>query len=54
MSLKALAEQTLARLRSGDVGRETTNETELKQVKQERGSCFTDASLCFMPMKQGL
>jgi hypothetical protein len=54
MSLKVIAEQTLARLRSGDVGRETTNETQLKQVKQERDSCFTDGSLCFMPMKQGL
>lgn len=52
MSLKAIAEEALARLRSGETGHETKKETEMKHVKQEPGSCFTGGSVCFMPMKQ--
>ena len=50
MSLKAIAEQELARLRSGEMGHETKKETELKQVKQPV-SCFIDAASRFMPVK---
>jgi hypothetical protein len=52
MSLKALAQQTLARL-AGEMEHETRNETEMKQVKQTPVSCFTDPHACFTPMKHG-
>lgn len=51
MSLKAIAEQELARLKAGEMGHETEEETRLKQLKQP-GSCFIDASSRFAPMKQ--
>ena len=50
MSLKAIAEQELARLRAGEMTHETEEETRLKQVKQPV-SCFIDASSRFTPMK---
>ncbi len=50
MSLKALASETLARLRAGEMGHETMNETQLKQVKQAE-PCFTDGSQRFTPVK---
>ena len=51
MSLKAIAEEALARLRSGETGHETKKETEMKQVKQGADPCFTGGSVCFMPVK---
>ena len=54
MSLKAIAEQELARLKAGEITHETKKETEMKHVKQEPHSCFTGGSVCFMPVKQGL
>ena len=51
MSLKAIAEETLARLRAGEVSCETKKESTLKQVKQEVGSCFINQPACFTPMK---
>lgn len=52
MSLKAIAEEALARLRSGETEHETKKETEMKHVKRDPDSCFTGGSVCFMPMKQ--
>ncbi len=51
MSLKAIAEETLARLRSGETCRETKKETEVKHVKQDAGSCFIERSVCFVSLK---
>lgn len=51
MSLKAIAEQELARLRAGEMAHETEEETRLKQMKRPV-SCFIDASSRFMPVKQ--
>ena len=50
MSLKAIAEQELARMKAGEVTHETERETELKQMKRPV-SCFIDASDRFMPLK---
>lgn len=50
MSLKAIAEQELARLRAGEMLHETERETELKQMKHH-DPCFIEASARFMPMK---
>lgn len=50
MSLKAIAEQELARLRAGEMTHETEEEIRLKQVKQPV-SCFIDASSRFTPLK---
>ncbi|MGI8705018.1 MAG: hypothetical protein ACR2JJ_04370 [Sphingomicrobium sp.] len=48
MSLKAIAEEALARLKSGETGHETKKETEMKHMKQDlrrktagKGACFT-------------
>ncbi len=51
MSLKAIAEETLARLRAGETVHETKKETELKQVKQA-DPCFIVGSAGFTPLKQ--
>ena len=53
MSLKAIAEEGLARLKAGETEHETERETRLKQVKQDN-SCFTGGSAGFTPMKHGL
>jgi hypothetical protein len=50
MSLKALAQKTLARL-AGEMEHETRKETEMKQVRQPPVSCFIDPPACFTPMK---
>ena len=50
MSLKAIAEQELARMKAGEMLHETERETQLKQMKRPV-SCFIDASDRFMPLK---
>jgi len=50
MSLKAIAEQELARLKAGEMTHETERETRLKHLKQPF-SCFIDAAARFSPMK---
>ena len=50
MSLKAIAEEGLARLKAGETEHETKKETELKQVKQDV-SCFTTPSARFTSKK---
>ena len=51
MSLKAIAQQELARLKAGEMVHETERETEAKHVKQPV-SCFIDASDRFAGMKR--
>lgn len=50
MSLKAIAEEGLARLKAGEMEHETERETRLKQVKQDN-PCFTTPSARFTPVK---
>ena len=50
MSLKAIAEQELARLKAGEITHETERETRLEQVKQP-DSCFIDATARFVSVK---
>lgn len=50
MSLKAIAHETLIRLRAGETGHETEEETGMKQAKQPE-TCFIEPNACFTPMK---
>jgi hypothetical protein len=50
MSLKALAEEALARLKAGETVHETKKRSEMKQVKQPV-SCFIEASARFVSVK---
>ena len=50
MSLKAIAEQELSRLKAGGDGDETERETRLKQMKQAP-SCFIEVGDRFRAMK---
>lgn len=50
MSLKAIAEQELARLKAGEMVHETERETRLKHMKQP-DPCFIDATARFVPVK---
>jgi hypothetical protein len=54
MSLKALAEQTLARLAADAASPETTRETVTKQAKQLTRRGETSGVPCFSPLKQDL
>jgi hypothetical protein len=50
MSLKAIAEEALARLKAGEMEHETKKETEVKHV-QQGVSCFIGSDGGFTPMK---
>lgn len=50
MSLKAIAHETLARLRAGETGHETEEETRMKQAQQPE-TRFIQPDACFTPMK---
>jgi hypothetical protein len=50
MSLKAIAEEALARLKAGETEHETKRETEVKHA-QQADPCFTSGGDSFTPMK---